>query len=49
MKTFRYIFLICLVLFITNSIANAQTKFEKKKVGHIYYLNVPDYMKKQNS
>ncbi|MGA2299029.1 MAG: hypothetical protein ABSG15_15900 [FCB group bacterium] len=46
MKTFRYIFLICLVLFITNSIANAQTKFEKKKVGHIYYLNVPDYMSK---
>lgn len=34
-----------IILLISSSILIfAQTKFEEKKVGHIYYVSIPDYM-----
>lgn len=40
---YRLLFLSIITGF-TVSFCLAQTKFTEKKIGHIYYLNVPDYM-----
>ncbi|MFA6570078.1 MAG: hypothetical protein WCT77_02460 [Bacteroidota bacterium] len=36
--------IIASILFISSIDAQSQTKFITQKVGHVYYLNLPDYM-----
>lgn len=36
----------CLILCLFTATIFSQTKFEEQKVGHVYYMSVPDYMSK---
>ena len=45
MKKITLIMTVALLLIISVT-ANSQTKFVEKKIGHVYTINVPDYMTK---
>ena len=44
MKSFKYFFALTALLTVFIISANAQTKFIERKIGHVYYMEIPDYM-----
>jgi hypothetical protein len=44
MISFKYLLALTALIAICTISANAQTKFVEKKIGHVYYMNIPDYM-----